>query len=355
MTTGHLVHCLNVLVTVYIFKVTSLDLVIEPRTIQPGLTQRLLVNCSVSKDSDPKAAFMNSVVLSRRVVNTTDRFVELASITTYNKNVVVYDAGVTVSGGDLNNNFTGVSYLSLQWAHPVQSMEGEYRCAANGMGLAWRPVTASVSEVVITKALDFADVANQMRSIQIQQDLTISEVSRLKIEIVKKNQEIVQLQMDLKQANSIAANFMNKSITTLETSRNWFFEISPVYKGRRYYLSQQDPITYSEQAMATCVMYGGYLAEIEDMEEFSFVVTFIQQFSGFNLILIGGVDGVKKGVWTYRTNNSTVPDWLMKLRKNNPDFHCLYLYSGVKWYAIDFLCAVTSDLSRYICEIPLAD
>ncbi|KAH9502950.1 hypothetical protein Btru_072447 [Bulinus truncatus] len=76
----------------------------------------------------------------------------------------------------------------------------------------------------------------------------------------------------------------------LESSKNWLFKRSEVYNGHRYYLSQQDPIGRSEQSMATCVLYGGYLAEIDDVDEFNFTKTFIKQFSGFKIVLIGRAD-----------------------------------------------------------------
>ncbi|KAH9502951.1 hypothetical protein Btru_072448 [Bulinus truncatus] len=140
----------------------------------------------------------------------------------------------------------------------------------------------------------------------------------------------------------------------LESSRNWFFKRSDVYKGRRYYLSQQDPISRSEQSMATCVLYGGYLAEIDDVDEYNFIKTFIKQFSGFRIVLIGGTDEETEEVWKYRTSKKLVPEFLLKSRKYGTARNCLYLFDADDWLGVDDLCYYNVDIypTRYLCEIP---
>ncbi|KAK6980416.1 hypothetical protein BgiMline_021429 [Biomphalaria glabrata] len=140
----------------------------------------------------------------------------------------------------------------------------------------------------------------------------------------------------------------------LESSKRWLFQRSDVYKGRRYYLSQQDPISRSEEAMATCALYGGYLAEIQDLDEFNFIAAFIKKFSGFRLVLIGATDNAEEEVWRYRTTNELVPSFLIKSRKWGTERNCLYLFNDPGWLAVDDLCYYTIPdyPTRFLCEIP---
>ncbi|KAI8790140.1 fucolectin [Biomphalaria glabrata] len=147
---------------------------------------------------------------------------------------------------------------------------------------------------------------------------------------------------------------LEKLKSRLDSSKLWLFKRSDVYKGRRYYLSQQEPTCRSEEAMATCVLYGGYLVEIEDLDEFNFIKIFIQKFSGFRLILIGATDNAQEEDWRYRTNNTLVPSFLVQSRKFG---NCLYLYDGSGWLALDDLCYYTAPQypARFLCEIPEDD
>ncbi|KAK6982337.1 hypothetical protein BgiMline_017710, partial [Biomphalaria glabrata] len=143
----------------------------------------------------------------------------------------------------------------------------------------------------------------------------------------------------------------------LDSSKLWLFNRSDVYNGRRYYLSQQEPTCRSEEAMATCVLYGGYLAEIEDLDEFNFIKIFVQKFSGFRIVLIGATDNAEEEVWRYRTNDTLVPSFLVKSRKWGTSANCLYLSDDSGWLAVDDSCYYTYPLypTRYLCEIPEDD
>ncbi|KAK0061924.1 fucolectin-7, partial [Biomphalaria pfeifferi] len=151
--------------------------------------------------------------------------------------------------------------------------------------------------------------------------------------------------------------YLEKLKSRFDSSKLWLFKRSDVYKGRRYYLSQQDPISRSEEAMATCVLYGGYLAEIEDMDEFNFIKIFVQKFSGIRLILIGATNYAEQEVWRYRTNNTLVPSFLNQSRKWGTYANCLYLLDDLGWLAVDDLCFYTYAPypTRYLCEIPEDD
>ncbi|XP_055868520.1 uncharacterized protein LOC106062345 isoform X1 [Biomphalaria glabrata] len=359
----------------WIVEVLPMEMLVDPQTIEPGITEHLLINCSISKSSDSKLAFLYSITISRTADNESETSFEVASVNIFTKEVTQNNTEVegAVSVGQLNKN--GESFLSLQFMYPVQRMVGIYKCEAHGMSPSGKPATENSFKNVKMRNLDFTSVAEQLKLIKIQSAKTISEINEriikqasefqkekglkdvaldgLRNELVVKNQEILDLKQVLGELNTTTVNFIKALNARLESSSQWFFKVSPVYKGRRYYLSQQDPVVRSEEAMATCVFYGGYLAEIDDMEEHAFVVTFIKQFSGFNHVLLGGTDEGHEGLWLYRNSNSTLPSWAITQRQGTL-YNCQYLYKGDNWAALDSHCYLNLSPfpARFLCEIP---
>ncbi|KAK6979215.1 hypothetical protein BgiMline_020185 [Biomphalaria glabrata] len=300
----------------------SLRLDSNTKKIETGQTKSLLINCSVLKGGNSKLSGLVSLILSYQSNVERNEFIPLASINSIDGNMHMHTS--KAQGHGVINN-TGDSYLSLQWPYPTDEMAGEYKCEAHGVDQFFRP-TAEVELIKINASvLSLESLRDELRSV-----LMFVDQQRLQ------NQEFEILK------------------SRIDSSKLWFFKRSDVYKGRRYYLSQQDPISQSEQSMATCALYGGYLAEIEDWDELTFVKAFIRKLSGFKLVLIGGTDEAQEEIWRYRTNNSLVPDYMVKSRKFGRECNCLYMFDGVDWMAVDDRCYYTnSDYpTRFLCEIP---
>ncbi|KAK0048952.1 hypothetical protein Bpfe_021718 [Biomphalaria pfeifferi] len=316
----------------------SLVLNVEPQTIEPGITDRLLINCTLPRNQSSDMVFLNSIILTRRSDNVSENFMDLVSININSKEIIIHNSAAVddaVASGEINTR--GDSYLSLLWMYPVQQMAGEYRCDAHGMSPTWKPLTIISTKKVIGKKVGLISLIDRFR--------------RIEINMAKLYNENINLRKDLNKSEMATANLY----TRIENSRQWFFKVSSIYKGRRYYMSQQDPNSKSEQAMAICVFFGGYLIEIDDTDEHAFVVAFIRQMTGFNLVLTGGTEQGHKDLWLYRQSNTKVPDWLMQLRKC-ANCNTLYLYDKINWYALDTFDYHTHppyEPSRFLCEIPL--
>ncbi|KAK0063549.1 hypothetical protein Bpfe_007190 [Biomphalaria pfeifferi] len=208
----------------------SLRLDSNTKKIETGQTKSLLIDCSVSKGNKSKLSGFVSLILSYRSNVERNEFIPLATINSFDGNIHMHTSK-SQGHGVINN--TGDSYLSLQWPYPTDEMAGEYKCEAHGVDQFFRP-TAEVEWIKInSRVLSYESLREELRSV-----LMFVDQQRLQ------NQEFETLK------------------SRIDSSKLCFFKRSEVYKGRRYYLSQQDPISKSEQSMATCALYGGYLAEI---------------------------------------------------------------------------------------------
>ncbi|KAH9500689.1 hypothetical protein Btru_076260 [Bulinus truncatus] len=299
----------------------SLRFDVTPTAIQFGFTKNFSIICSVTKGSLPRLNWLNSIILTRLISSHqsyNDTYIPIASINSVNGHVKLNVTDALGSGVIDNNKDL---FISVTWLYPSTDMTGEYICEANGMDATWRPVT--VNEKVRVHASEF-------------------NISFLRDELTHLHKSVDELKAS---SQVLSGKF--------ESSKRWFFTSSDVYKGRRYYLSQQDPISRSEQSMTICVLYGGYLAEIGDVDEFNFIKSFIKQFNGYRLVLIGGTKEVTNSVWKYRQSGTLVPTFLVKIR-NYPNSNCLYLYDGVEWFAVDDNCYYTNPNypTRFLCELP---
>ncbi|CAL1527811.1 unnamed protein product [Lymnaea stagnalis] len=326
---------LKALITASILvKVTAQVLEVEPKILLPS-TKSLVVNCSLPHASFPRLASLISLIISRgNAERGVTKYESLAVINAVTGNILV-QSGQAAGNGVINNK--GDSFISLSFKYPTAAMSGDYSCEANGMDLSWRPITLMKTSKVPSVNFTVDMLAEQLRNLNIKFD--------------EKSKEF---QSNLENSNQSLSEFIDDWKRRIEESRRWFFKISNVYQGRRYYLSQQDPITRSESAMATCVMYGGYLAEIDDVGERDFVKRFIRELSGFRLVLIGGTDEAQEEVWVYRHSKKLVPSWLVKSRRYGNLRNCLFLYDIDGWDAIDEACYYTtpSYITRFLCEIP---
>ncbi|KAH9523257.1 hypothetical protein Btru_066218 [Bulinus truncatus] len=135
------------------------------------------------------------------------------------------------------------------------------------------------------------------------------------------------------------------------------FEVSDVYRGRRYYLNTRTYYWTANDAHFRCHMYGGYLAEIDDADEFDFVRNFlILKAQKFYEIVIGGSDEAEEGKWRYVYSNRPVPyfNWTVGQPDAGRSANNLCFWRDLKYYMSDCIMLLTYDWS-YLCEIPEAN
>ncbi|KAK6993547.1 C-type lectin domain family 3 member A-like isoform X2 [Biomphalaria glabrata] len=322
-------------VLVYVFwltiQVQALQLIAEPTLIESGTTQHLIVNCSVDPETSGKMIFLNSIVLTRST-----------------------DDGL--GSGVLS--ISGESYLCMQWEYPIFSMAGEYKCDANGMGLSWQPVTVSSSVNVALKEMSINSVYSRLRNSQLENKQRIYDIGHLAKELKENNvvvetntKDIKMLQDQLKYTTEFIQDLIEEineaAIKTL------FFE-SSLYNGHTYFLPKESTLRESSTATFACTKHGGFLAEIEDLEEWRFVNNFLKQYPLYYAVLISGTDEGHEGLWTNSRNNGTVT--FLKWSPNEPSEikgeNCLALWRDFDWNMADDVCSLETHKYTlgYLCE-----
>ncbi|KAI8789459.1 C-type lectin domain family 3 member A isoform X2 [Biomphalaria glabrata] len=297
----------------YYYLFSDLSLVANTYFVQSGETKTLTINCTWETQSDEsyKLAKISLIQTPSGKENTQ---VRLASIDKSNNKLIML-TDKAVGQGYLN---TGIkSFLSLKWYYPLSEVAGEYTCEAVGED------DYSVTDKKTIDVTGFSESAlrNMLLSVE-------------KLEAKKK--ESVSMQSDVDKLKNALLNtnvLLNSTIQEFETlksrinvSKHSYFKISDVYNGKRYYLSQYERIANMAASMATCILYGGYLAEIDDGDEFSFIKGFVRKSRGIRLILVGGNDEETEGTWMFE--HSKKKKWITFLSNliENQEITIVFFY-----------------------------
>ena len=129
------------------------------------------------------------------------------------------------------------------------------------------------------------------------------------------------------------------------------FYVSEPFEGRVYALTKNfEPFSPIESANADCINFGGYLAEVDNAAEITFVSTFSAA-NGYNYPFIGGTDQETEGSFIWINSRRPLPTGLwVPGQPNNFAFSgedCLVLSP------VGFLDMTCSRNTKYVCEIPL--
>lgn len=103
-------------------------------------------------------------------------------------------------------------------------------------------------------------------------------------------------------------------------------------------------------------MYGGYLAEMDNSEEMTFIRNFLKGLTGKlhgEAILIGGSDEGHEGTWKSTDNNLTMAyfEFGSGYPYNADPYNCLYLLPGLDWKMTDYPCITNYGNPRFLCEM----
>ncbi|CAL1527239.1 unnamed protein product [Lymnaea stagnalis] len=133
------------------------------------------------------------------------------------------------------------------------------------------------------------------------------------------------------------------------------FDVSAPYNGRRYYLARKIVDATIHTAQATCEVYGGYLAEVNNATEFQFVQEFLKTTTVLTGVFISGTDAAKEGQWVWPRLQQPVGfiDWAPGQPDNWGTYaNCLILWRDKNWKMDDTDCYLQNGLTRFLCEIP---
>ncbi|CAL1546024.1 unnamed protein product [Lymnaea stagnalis] len=310
----------------------SLTLVAVPATVQVGLTDSLGVNCSVAAGTDPTMASLVTLTLSFSQDSASPQFQALGTVNSFNgvgNSSDPSDGSVT---GLIDN--AGVSFLRVSWDTPGSVRTGTYKCDAQGLDQVGVPVSATATTNVTEGIADTTVLTDVLITLK-------KYVKQLSSELVVLRDQFVALAETWEQR--------------LEARRKSLFEESPAFRGSRYYLSKEDPIVMNALAQASCEEFGGNLAEIGDEEEFEFIKEFIQNYTGFVFVVIGGSQYGEPDNWVYPHNNKSLEyfNWAYGYPRLEMAANCLNMWEWFDWNMTNVECLMDSKSwpMRYICEM----
>lgn len=127
-----------------------------------------------------------------------------------------------------------------------------------------------------------------------------------------------------------------------------------IYDNKKYVISKI-PYRNSDEAMTYCTAFGGYLAEIDNIEKYAALRNYFQYVESADVVLIAGSDATKEGTWVFQRTGASVPvlDWNVEQPddwKNNED--CLTLGKAQNYKMNDIACNVSDPGYKFMCELP---
>uniref|UniRef100_A0A2C9MA18 C-type lectin domain-containing protein n=1 Tax=Biomphalaria glabrata TaxID=6526 RepID=A0A2C9MA18_BIOGL len=312
---------------------------VQPSRIKPGLTNNLVVNCSVTDNKVPQMLKINSLVLSRVSPSDKNSFEELIILNYDLKNSSVQS--VNVPEGSIGIN--GASHISLTWPNPSYRDASKYKCEARGISSHFNKLSATA----------YASVEADEPAIS----SLVDQIVHLRKETYDAANALREVKEKYTSLNEVLQKSVNKLNNEKQLSLNSFFYSSNLFQGSRYYLSRRQAYNEIRIAQAACVFYGGYLAEIDTTDEYNFIVNFIKSISvndsSFSCVYNGLMDPENDGIWTHissRKDSKFLP-WGKGEPQNQADLHCQCLEKGYNWRYNDVPCFYANTL-RFLCELP---
>ncbi|KAI8745571.1 C-type lectin domain family 3 member A isoform X2 [Biomphalaria glabrata] len=333
-------------VLLLIHKITGQNLTVEPNPIDPGITETLVVNCSLILSNTSELVEINSIFLYHLYKD----FKDLASINA-NDNIVQGKESNGLFSGNINSK--GFSYLSMKFVLPLAESSGTYKCEVHGKDKSNSSRVLKVWTRVDSIPMTIESVYRQIREQrQLIRNLT-EEITLLKV----KNKELQENVINFSHFKDIVEQ-RNKDSLKLLFDESDLFKLDDIPKSR-YYLSKETVSVISKEAQQTCYRHGGYLAEIDNIEEFKFVKEFVRK-SDYNAVYISGTDKVKPGEW----RNSRTGE-IMKYIKwhsvgeptKNEGQNCLVYWKDYRYEIGDLQCSYTGSRNKrygFVCEMEVA-
>ncbi|GFS00929.1 C-type lectin, partial [Elysia marginata] len=249
------------------------------------------------------------------------------------------------------------------WKSPHSSHIGQYKCVANGLGGDGRVVTISLTSDASTPGTPASDIDKWGKLSQITKTFVATVANSTReiedgVETVGTNVGVVlrkfnQLETALEVQNSTIQRLEDHISSLTELYKSTYlasnFDVSERFRENLYFVSKVVARFNIQAADALCGLLGGYLVEIDDQEEYNFVLKFLQTVGGTESFFTGGNDLEKEGVFRFWRSNRLVTflNWGGDNPSNSHDGeHCIEIRFGHNRYN-DLDC---NAQAKYVCE-----
>ncbi|XP_012940353.1 C-type lectin domain family 11 member A-like [Aplysia californica] len=216
------------------------------------------------------------------------------------------------------------------WTYPTSQVVGKYRCEANGLDEEGHPLTA-VAETVVEKK-------------EAQIGMILDEMKEMKTKMTEMKTQMTE--MDTK---------FNDLRTRVDNSKAAFTEATTSY-GNSHYILSKPTFRNVAEGNRLCRLYGGYLAEINDRQEFDYLADYLSHItSTAEGVMLGATDEGQEGTWRFLTSggNMSTLVWLPHEPNGGTRENCLCIWKATK-LMVDCTCLHTPVLlAHFLCEIPV--
>uniref|UniRef100_A0A2C9LI92 C-type lectin domain-containing protein n=1 Tax=Biomphalaria glabrata TaxID=6526 RepID=A0A2C9LI92_BIOGL len=139
----------------------------------------------------------------------------------------------------------------------------------------------------------------------------------------------------------------------IENVTNLLFYPPLIYSNKKYVISRV-PYQNSEEAMTYCTAFGGYLAEVNDQNEYRALQNFVLNTPEVDVVLVAGSDARQEGIWLYQRTGKPLSflDWGPGQPDNLGDEDCLNMWKKFGGKMNDLPCGFRSSQDRFLCELP---
>ena len=198
------------------------------------------------------------------------------------------DADVDVFG-EIGRKDVSRSQLGISWKYQLASSPKQYKCVINGLDSNGHVVTISITSVTSITTPHSIDigVSDNHGAIDKQQvNSTSTDMESVELNF----QNLTSKVDDIGEAvNCLEKLIENQSLTTIQKQQTILnelklaklasvldkFDVSAVFQGRRYFVTKAVASFNIRNADFLCEVMGGYLTEIEDKEEYDFLLNFL--------------------------------------------------------------------------------
>ncbi|GFO22465.1 C-type lectin domain family 3 member a [Plakobranchus ocellatus] len=310
----------------------------------------LVVDCSVNSWLTKMSTVTSLTVLGSKPYRNQRKFDELAvvdiwspapKLTNYLKN-----EDVVIRGKTAQENF-GNAYLVLSWnsQSPFYRHYRYFKCVANGLDP--HKQAASISKTVNVGMFQ-TDCSQKMDSI----DSQLREMAEaLPVQVENLHSKVEALESKLETFHLI--QMFHFKMRKVDTDR---FDVSPILKDR-FYLASKDEVAFNiEAANQECKSSGGYLVELDDLEEYrNLLWYFLERVPRADTFWTGGNDIDIEGEFIYYNSRKPVPNvdsWWMRGQPDNAgdSEDCLEIRKSYDGLINDWICGRTG---KFVCEIEL--
>ncbi|KAH9494782.1 hypothetical protein Btru_020587 [Bulinus truncatus] len=326
----------------------ALELTIEPAVIKEGVTGQLDITCKFAAGARADGARVASLSIFRtrgEAPNIGKQ--EVASMNPVAK-------GNTTSGNmtiSRRFNSTGENHVHVSIKSPSERDAGSYKCVAFGADLY---KDSFLVHKTVKVAIHGEELSPPPPSTQTSERTMADKPSDQSGRIDGITQQLQKMASSIDDAmHTLEAmeHFKMTLQSRLDNIRDSLFLIVNL-PNSRFLLSNYE-FTHAKVAQATCELYGGHLAEIDNSAEFKMLDRFLTGVGKHSIdgVLVGGTDEVKEGVWEKRNQNAYVI-WGQGSPTNDATKNCIVLLKSDGWKMSDQPCSRTEILTRFLCKVP---